>query len=69
MREHNDNTAEQAIGNVNREWKEMAALALRVRSGRCKPSWAEEQEAKFTGIFSRLLTDPIEKVYKETGRK
>lgn len=60
-------TQEKAVGSVNYEWKQMAKLALRLRTtGFANPTWIEEQKKKFTGIFKRLLTDPIEEVQRET---
>lgn len=64
---HSDRTAEEAIGAASKEWKQMAQLAIIVRNRRGSPSWIEKQEKKFTGIFQRLLTDPIELVEKEAG--
>ncbi len=64
---YSDHTFEHAMGNVNKEWKEMARLALIIRDGRCNPVWADEQMHKFTGIFKRLLEDPIEEVKEEAG--
>lgn len=67
-RPYKDNTAENAIGSAEREWRMMAKLALTLRRNNCNPVWAEEQEARFTGIYRRLLDDPIEEVKKEAGR-
>ena len=64
-RDHKDPTQDKALGTVNKEWKQMALLALRIRSGRVNPVWAEEQSQKFTGIYKRMLTDPIEEVELE----
>ena len=68
MSKHRDQTMSAAVGAADREWKEMARIALIVRSGKCNPVWAEEQEKKFTGIFARLLTDPEEQVRREARR-
>lgn len=68
MRGYSDHTSEMAIGAANKEWQQMAKLALKLRSGNCKSSWAMEQEAKFIGIYKRLLDDPIEEVQKEAWR-
>lgn len=65
MRAYRNPTAEQAIGSMNKEWTRMARLALQIREGRKNPSWIEENEKKFTGIFRRLLEDPIDEVRKE----
>lgn len=57
---------DDAVGAVTKEWKYMARLAVQIREGRNNnPVWVESQQAKFTGIFKRLLTDPIEDVKKE----
>ena len=58
-------TAEQAIGSMSKEWKKMARLALQIREGRGNPLWVEQNTSKFTGIFRRLLEDPIEEVQRE----
>ena len=67
-RPYSDHTSERAIGSVNDEWRRMAKLALIVRQRNASPIWLEQQEAKFTGIFKRLLEDPIEEVQREAGR-
>lgn len=68
MRSHSDWTSDKAVGAADREWRQMAKLALRIRSGNKNPMWIDEQEKKFTGIFKRLLTDPIEEIEKEIIR-
>lgn len=65
---HKDNVANEAIGAADREWKEMARLAVRLRERNSNPLWAAEQEKKFTGIYRRLLDDPIDEVKREAGR-
>ena len=40
MRDHKDKTAEIAIGAADKEWRMMASLALKIREGRCNPTWA-----------------------------
>ena len=67
-RAYTDETPEIALGAVDREWRDMAKLAVIIREGRCNPRWAAEHEKKFTGIFKRLLEDPIEEVKREAGR-
>ncbi len=64
-RPYTDHTADYATGSANAEWRRMARLALKIRSGRCNPDWADEQTEKFTGIFKRLLTDPLTEVEEE----
>ena len=46
---------------MQREWLQMARLALRLRTGRCAPD-DRALAARFTGIYRRLLTDPLEEV-------
>lgn len=65
---YSNRTADEAIGKTDKEWKRMAALAVIIREGRCSPAWGDKQSEKFTGIFSRLLTDPIEQVQHEAKR-
>ena len=65
MRAYADYTAEYGVGNVTKEWRYMANLAVIIREGRGNPLWIAEQEKKFAGIFKRLLTDPIDEVKKE----
>jgi len=64
MATHSDPTANQATGNVQQEWIETAVLAIRIRRSD-NARWAAAQEARFTGIFRRLLTDPEEDVLEE----
>ena len=61
MRHYSDPTASRALGAVQREWLQMARLALRLRTGRCAPDDGA-LAARFTGIYRRLLTDPLEEV-------
>lgn len=67
-KDHNDPTQDTAIGSVDKEWKRMSELAIRLRNGKCNPTWAEEQEKKFIGIYKRLLSDPIDELNKEVRR-
>lgn len=64
MRAYRDPTFKNAMDNVMKEEREMAKIAVRIREGRCKPSWAAEKEKMFTGIYRRLLEDPIDDVRK-----
>lgn len=59
MRKYSDPTANQAIGSINHQWKKMARLALKIRTSP-DSEWAQRESRHFTGIFKRLLTDPIE---------
>ena len=64
MYTHSDPTASHAVGAAEREWRRMAALAFRYRTN---PSFSEqilEPRKIFTGVFSRLLTDPLEELMK-----
>ena len=67
-RDHSDHTADIAIGSADKEWRQMASLALKIREGRCNPTWAEEQSKNFIGIYKRFLEDPIDYVRKEARR-
>lgn len=55
----NDPTANQAIGAVCREWRQMRQLARQIQVSR-DAAWADRQRERFTGIFRRLLDDPEE---------
>ena len=60
---HSDPTANQAIGAVNREWNKMLSLAIRIRQSPQLLTAKADQE--FTGIYRRLLTDPLDVLIKE----
>ena len=64
MRAYKDATASTAVKRTFKEWKRMAQLALWIREG----NGNIEDEEKFTGIFKRLLDDPIDEVRKAAGR-
>ena len=68
MRGYKDNTSEKAVGSADKEFRQMARLALTLREKHRNPAWEEEQTAKFTGIFRRLLTDPIDELKQIAGR-
>ena len=55
---YRDPTANTAIGAVGREWKQMVKLALFLRKTNREPS--EKERIRFTGIYSRLLSEPID---------
>ena len=58
-------TANRAIGSVNREWSRMTVLAYQYRMD---PDSFERRKipiTAFTGIYARLLTDPIEELKTE----
>ena len=52
-----DPTANQAIYNVSVEWQRKRRLAIRLRLNGEDPD-----PNQFTGIFRRLITDPLEKL-------
>ena len=59
-----DPTANQAIYNVSVEWNRKRRLAIRLRLN------GEEPDPElFTGIFRRLLTDPLEELMDLPNRK
>lgn len=58
MAQYRDPTANAAIGSVGREWKKMVKLALFLRKTNREPT--EKERELFTGIYSRLLTEPTE---------
>ncbi|MBQ8159930.1 MAG: hypothetical protein IJ083_04185 [Clostridia bacterium] len=67
MAYHSDPTANIALGSVNREWQRMVHLAVRIRRN---PEMASaEAERRFTGIYRRLLTDPLAEVEAELHGK
>ena len=55
---HRDPTADAAIGSVNREWKRMVRRAVQIRKTHGELS--EEERQKFTGIYRRLLNEPVD---------
>ena len=56
MTHRSDPTANQALGNISREWNRMARLAERIR-GDPYSDWAMQQRRCFTGIYRRLLDE------------
>lgn len=69
MGAYNNYTMTNAVGRVNSEWKYMVRLAIRIREGRLKPEKTEQEKRKFTGIYKRLLTDPMYELYIERDGK
>ena len=68
MRSHVDRTMDSAVGSVYKEWRQLAGIAVQIRENpRVNSDWAQEKLKLFTGIYKRLLTDPIEEV-KEQAR-
>ena len=66
-RAYRNETYDRATSAVAKEWRNMAKLAVIIREKNCNPIWADQMEEKFTGIFRRLLEDPLEEVIKEAG--
>lgn len=64
MRDHRDRTMDEAMSRVNREWRQMSRLALAIRTRNDHPAWINEKIKLFTGIYKRLLDDPIDEVRK-----
>jgi len=67
MKPYRDYTQQRAVGSVQKEWKQMARLALLIRTANVAPDWADEKEKEFTGIYKRLLEDPIEELRRQAG--
>lgn len=63
-----DPTANRALGSVNKEWEQMLCLAYRFRSDSKVANQFPEPEKVFTGIYRRLLTDPIKEMEKEVRK-
>ena len=59
---HSDPTANAAIGAVSREWKQMVRMALVLRRTNREPS--EKERSFFTGIYGRLLAEPVDVLEK-----
>lgn len=59
MHHYSDPTANQALGNISREWNRMAKLAERIRRNPYS-DWAMQQRRRFTGIYKRLLDEALE---------
>ena len=62
MATHSDPTANAAIGAVGREWKQLLRKAIAVR--RANRSLTPEERKLFTGIYSMLLTEPLDELEK-----
>ena len=68
MHYYSDPTANIAIGNASKEWRNMVYLALRLRTCNNDKAWEAAIKRRFTGIYSRLLTDPIELLEQQMKR-
>ena len=66
MNHRADPTANTALGSVNREWNQMRRLALRLRQSG-NTAVIERESWRFTGIYKRLLTDPIESLQQNNN--
>jgi len=62
MATHSDPTANAAIGAVGREWKRLLRKAIAVR--RANRALTPEERKLFTGIYSMLLTEPMDELEK-----
>ena len=60
MHYYSDPTADCAVSNATKEWKRMARMALRLRTGVNNPEWEKRVRSRFVGIYRRLLTDSME---------
>ncbi len=65
MKAYKEPTLRKACSNVMNEWKYMANVAVLIRENRCSSDFIDENKPKFTGIYKRLLEDPIEEVIRE----
>lgn len=61
---YNDPTFDRAAGSVDKEIKIMTRLAIDIQEGRGNPARLEEMRSKFTGIYARLLEEPVEELKK-----
>lgn len=57
MTTHSDPTANAAVGSVNREWKRMLKKAILLR--KTNRELSPEEKRMYTGIYSQLLTEPV----------
>ena len=70
MYTHSDPTANRAIGAAGREWRRMAILAYRYRTDPRFEWKIDNPRRLFSGIFHRLLTDPLDELYETAfGKK
>ena len=69
MYPHSDPTAARAVGSAEKEWRSMARLAYRYRTDPLMAEKLREPWLVFTGIFSRLLTEPLESLEEMAGIK
>lgn len=67
MYSHSDPTAARAVGSAEKEWRSKARLAYRYRTDPLMAEKLREPRLVFTGIFSRLLTEPLESLEEMAG--
>ena len=65
MKPYKDSTMERACGRLGSEWKYMVRQAIRIREGKYSLNEENEYRKQFTGIYKRLLTDPLSELYQE----
>ena len=65
MRAYKNSTMDEAVGAADKEWRQMARLAIVIRERNNNPKWEEEKRKLFKGIYKRLLEDPIDEVKRE----
>lgn len=65
---YSDPTANSAIGSVNREWEHMICLAYHIRTDSQVTGQIHDPQTVFSGIYRRLLSDPIKDLEKEVHR-
>lgn len=69
MYQHADPTANRAIGAVGRKWRRMTLLAYRYRTDSRFERKVDDPRRLFSGIFRRLLTDPLKELEEALAGK
>ena len=69
MYQHADPTANRAIGAAGREWRRMTLLAYRYRTDPRFERKVDDPRRFFSGIFRRLLTDPLKELEEALAGK
>ena len=64
-----DPTADRAIGAAEREWRKIVILAYRYRTDTKTAQQIRNPRQVFNGVFSRLLTEPLEELKELAGRR
>ncbi len=62
MENHRDPTANAAVGEANREWRRMVKFAISLRKDNREIT--PEIRKQFTGIYERLLSEPVDVLEK-----